>query len=345
MMRVLITGGAGFIGSHLCEAYIKRGDEVFVLDDLSTGSIHNILHLKHHPRFHYTIDSVHNRAVVAELVDRCDVVFHLAAAVGVNLIIESPVRTIKNNIYGTEVVLRQASKKKKPVLITSTSEVYGVSDQVPFREDGNLVIGATTKGRWSYACSKAIDEFLALAYFREKGLPAIVVRLFNTVGPRQTGQYGMVVPTFVKQALTGQPITVFGDGTQSRCFGYVGDITDALVKLMAHPNAAGKVFNIGSNEEVSIGELAKTIKVMTGSDSEIVLVPYDEAYEEGFEDMPRRVPDISKINAFIGFRPRVTLEQILQSVIDHKDLMAKAIVPTPHFSQDTLLSQYALQHD
>lgn len=339
-MRVLITGGAGFIGSHLCEAYIERGDEVFVLDDLSTGSIHNILHLKHHPRFHYTIDSVHNRCVVAELVDRCDAVFHLAAAVGVNLIIESPVRTIENNVHGTEVVLRQAANKRKPVLVASTSEVYGMSNQTPFREDGNLVLGATTKGRWSYACSKAIDEFLALAYFREKGLPAIVVRLFNTVGPRQTGQYGMVVPTFVKQALSGRPITVFGDGTQSRCFGYVGDVVDALVKLMDHPQAAGKVFNIGSAEEVSIGELAEMIKMMTGSSSEIVLVPYDEAYEEGFEDMPRRIPDISKISEFIGFRPKVRLDKILQSVIDyHKGLAPSRVVPKPH------LSQYALQHN
>ncbi|OHB70357.1 MAG: nucleoside-diphosphate sugar epimerase [Planctomycetes bacterium RBG_13_63_9] len=333
-MRVLITGGAGFIGSHLSDAYIQRGDEVFILDDLSTGSIYNVLHLKHHPRFHYTIDSVHNRAAVAELVDQCDVVFHLAAAVGVNLIIESPVRTIENNVHGTEVVLRQASKKKKRVLVASTSEVYGVSSQMPFREDGNLVMGATTKGRWSYACSKAIDEFLALAYFREKALPAIVVRLFNTVGPRQTGRYGMVIPTFVFQALTGEPIAVFGDGTQSRCFGYVGDVVDALVRLMDHPNAAGEVFNIGSTEEVTIADLAEMIKAMTGSQSEIVLVPYEKAYEEGFEDMPRRVPDVSKINSLIGFSPRVTLERILQEVIDYyRELTPGRAVPRPHFSQ------------
>src|ERR687896_426685 len=251
-MRVLITGGAGFIGSHLADAYIDRGDEVCVLDDLSTGSIENIRHLKKHARFSYTIDSVHNAPVVAELVDQCDVVFHLAAAVGVKLIVESPVHTIETNVRGTEVVLSQANKKKKKVLVASTSEVYGLSTDVPFREDGNLVMGATTKGRWSYACSKAIDEFLALAYYREKKLPTIIVRLFNTVGPRQTAQYGMVIPTFVKQALSGRPITVYGDGSQTRCFGYVGDVVGALVKLMEHPDAVGQVFNIGSDQEVRI---------------------------------------------------------------------------------------------
>jgi len=314
-LRVLITGGAGFIGSHLSDAYLGRGDEVYVIDDLSTGSIENIAHLKKHERFHYTIDSVHNYPVMAELVDQCDVIFHLAAAVGVKLIVESPVRTIETNVRGTEIVLAQANKKKKKVLVASTSEVYGLSDQVPFREDGNLVMGATTKGRWSYACSKAIDEFLALAYWREKKLPTIVVRLFNTVGPRQTGQYGMVIPTFVKQALAGRPITVYGDGTQTRCFGYVGDIVGALVKLMDDPAAIGQVFNIGSNEEISIIELAERIKELTKSDSEIVLMPYDEAYEEGFEDMPRRVPDISKINAQVGFSPEMKLDGILESVI------------------------------
>ncbi|HUQ32944.1 MAG TPA: GDP-mannose 4,6-dehydratase, partial [Pyrinomonadaceae bacterium] len=231
-MRVLITGGAGFIGSHLSDAYLERGDEVFVIDDLSTGSFENISHLKQNPRFHYTIGSVNDQPVLAELVDQCDVIFHLAAAVGVKLIVESPVRTIENNVHGTEVVLSLANKKKKKVLVASTSEVYGLSAEVPFREDGNLVMGATTKGRWSYACSKAIDEFLALAYWREKKLPTVVVRLFNTVGPRQTGQYGMVIPTFVKQALAGRQITVYGDGQQSRCFGYVGDVVGALVKLM-----------------------------------------------------------------------------------------------------------------
>jgi len=314
-LRILITGGAGFIGSHLSDAYLERGDEVFVIDDLSTGSIGNIAHLKEHPRFHYTIDTVLNQPLLAELVDACDVIVHLAAAVGVKLIVESPVRTIETNVHCTEVVLALANKKKKKVLVASTSEVYGLSEQVPFREDGNLVMGATTKGRWSYACSKAIDEFLALAYWREKKLPTVVVRLFNTVGPRQTGQYGMVIPTFVKQALAGRPLTVYGTGEQTRCFGYVGDVVGALIKLLDHPEAIGHVFNIGSTEEVSILELARRVKELTKSDSEIVLVPYDEAYEEGFEDMPRRVPDTSKINALVGFQPEIKLDGILEQVI------------------------------
>lgn len=316
-MKILITGGAGFIGSHLADAYMQRGDEVFLLDDLSTGTIENIEHLKGNAAFHYTIDSVHNRPVVAELVDRCDVVFHLAAAVGVQLIVESPVNTIETNVHGTEVVLEQAAKKGKRVLLTSTSEVYGLSDDVPFREDGNLVLGASTKGRWSYACSKLLDEFLALAYFREKKLPVVVVRLFNTVGPRQTGRYGMVIPRFVQQALANEPITVFGDGQQSRCFGFVGDVVEALVALTAREDAAGEVFNIGSTQEVTIRELAETVKRMTKSDSPIVTIPYDEAYAAGFEDMPRRVPDTSKIANFIGFRPRTDLEEILSEVIAH----------------------------
>ncbi|HEX3186209.1 MAG TPA: GDP-mannose 4,6-dehydratase [Pyrinomonadaceae bacterium] len=317
-MRVLITGGAGFIGSHLADAYLKRGDHVYVIDDLSTGKIENIQHLKGEPHFHYTIESVHNQPVTAELVDQCDVIFHLAAAVGVKLIVESPVRTIETNVRGTEVVLALANKKKKKVLVASTSEVYGLSADVPFREDGNLVMGATTKGRWSYACSKAIDEFLALAYWREKKLPTIIVRLFNTVGPRQTGQYGMVIPTFVKQALAGRPITVYGDGNQSRCFGYVGDVVGALVKLMDHEEAVGQVFNIGSNQEISILALAQKVKDLTQSDSDIVFVPYDEAYEEGFEDMPRRVPDISKVSQLVGFRPEMNLDGILKTVIDYQ---------------------------
>ena len=247
-MRVLITGGAGFIGSHLADAYLQRGDEVLIIDDLSTGTIENIRHLKNNPRFQYTIDSVHNQPVTAELVDQCDVVVHLAAAVGVKLIVESPVRTIETNVRGTEVVLALANKKQKRVLVASTSEVYGLSTDVPFKEDGNLVMGATTKGRWSYACSKAIDEFLALAYWREKKLPTTIVRLFNTVGPRQTGRYGMVIPTFVRQALAGRPITVYGNGKQTRCFGYVGDVVGALIKLMDHPDSVGQVFNIGSSE-------------------------------------------------------------------------------------------------
>jgi UDP-glucose 4-epimerase len=315
-MRVLITGGAGFIGSHLADAYLAREDEVFVLDDLSTGSIDNIRHLKGRERFHYTIESVHHGPIVAELVDQCDVIFHLAAAVGVRLIVESPVRTIETNVHGTEVVLAKANQKKKKVLIASTSEVYGLSDQVPFREDGNLVLGPTAKGRWSYACSKAIDEFLALAYWRERQLPTIIVRLFNTVGPRQTGQYGMVVPTFVKQALTGRPITIHGDGSQSRCFADVSDVVGALVRLMDHPAAVGQVFNIGSNEEVTIRALAERVKALADSDSEIIAVPYEQAYGEGFEDMPRRVPDLGKVERLIGYRPTKSLDQILRAVIE-----------------------------
>jgi UDP-glucose 4-epimerase len=314
-LRVLITGGAGFIGSHLADAYLRRGDEVTVIDDLSTGTIDNIQHLKSNPKFHYTIDSVHNQPVTAELVDQCDVVVHLAAAVGVKLIVESPVRTIETNVRGTEVVLALANKKQKRVLVASTSEVYGLSADVPFKEDGNLVMGATTKGRWSYACSKAIDEFLALAYWREKKLPTTIVRLFNTVGPRQTGRYGMVIPTFVKQALAGRPITVYGDGKQTRCFGYVGDVVGALIKLMDTTDSIGQVFNIGSTEEISILQLAEKVKELTQSTSEIVFVPYDDAYEEGFEDMPRRVPDTTKINQLVGFKAEMTLDGILETVI------------------------------
>ena len=314
-MRVLITGGSGFIGSHLADLYLSRGDEVSIIDDLSTGSIDNIAHLKSHPRFHYTIDTVQNVPLVAELVDACDIIIHLAAAVGVKLIVESPVRTIETNVRGTEILLSVANKKKKRILIASTSEVYGLSTDVPFREDGNLVMGATTKGRWSYACSKAIDEFLALAYWREKKLPTTVVRLFNTVGPRQTGQYGMVIPTFVKQALSGRPITVYGSGEQTRCFGYVGDIVKALVALMDHPDAIGNVYNIGSSEEISINALAERVRDLANSQSEIMHIPYGEAYEEGFEDMPRRVPDTTKVHKLVGFRAETTLDAILKEVI------------------------------
>jgi UDP-glucose 4-epimerase len=317
-MRVLITGGAGFVGSHLSEALLDRGDEVFILDNLSTGSIDNVGHLKPHPRFHYTIDTVTNEPVLAELIDRCDIVVHLAAAVGVKLIVEQPVHTIETNVHGTEVVLKHANKKKKLVLIASTSEVYGKSIDVPFREDADLVLGATVKHRWAYACSKMIDEFLALAYWKERKLPVIIVRLFNTVGPRQTGQYGMVIPNFVRQALAGKPITVFGDGTQSRSFTYVGDVVRGMVALIDEPRAVGQVFNIGNGrDEVTIRELAVRIKEMTGSSSEIVTIPYDQAYEAGFEDMPRRVPDISRISALVGYKPTVELDEILARVIEH----------------------------
>src|SRR5918994_655215 len=313
-MRVLITGGAGFIGSHLAVALLERGDEVSVLDNLSTGSIDNIAHLKAHPRFHYTIDTVSNEPVLAELIDRCDIVVHLAAAVGVKLIVEQPVHTIETNVHGTEVVLKHANKKKKLVLIASTSEVYGKSAEVPFREDADLVLGPTVKHRWAYACSKMIDEFLALAYWKERKLPVIIVRLFNTVGPRQTGQYGMVIPTFVRQALAGQPITIFGDGTQRRSFTYVGDVVRAMVALIREPRAIGQVFNIGNGHEISINALAAKVKELTGSSSEILRIPYDQAYESGFEDMPRRVPDITKIAGLIGYAPTVDLDEILERV-------------------------------
>ena len=314
-VRSLITGGAGFVGSHLALELLRRNEEVYILDDLSTGSIENIEHLKPNARFHYTLDSVHNEPVLAELIDRCDVIYHLAAAVGVKLIVESPVNTIENNVHGTEVVLKLANKKKKKVLITSTSEVYGKSTAVPFNEDQDLVLGATTKGRWSYACSKAIDEFLGIAYWHEKKLPVVIVRLFNTVGPRQTGRYGMVIPNFVSQALMNQPITVYGEGNQSRAFGYVGDVVTALADLAAHPAAVGEVFNIGNTEETTINDLAHLIKQMTGSKSEIIHIPYDRAYEKGFEDMPRRLPDISKLQRLIGDKPRLNLKDILTEII------------------------------
>jgi UDP-glucose 4-epimerase len=317
VMRVLITGGAGFVGSHLSEAFLERGDEVFVLDNLSTGSIDNVAHFKGHPGFGYTIDSVENEPLLAEHIDRADVVVHLAAAVGVKLIVEQPVHTIETNVHGTEVVLKIANKKKKLVVIASTSEVYGKSAHVPFSEDADLVLGPSSKHRWAYACSKLIDEFLALAYWKERKLPVIVVRLFNTVGPRQTGQYGMVVPNFVRQALAGQPITVFGDGRQSRSFTYVGDVVRALLALIDEPRAVGQVFNIGNGREISINDLAEKIKTMTGSASEIVRIPYDQAYESGFEDMPRRVPDISKIQALTGYKPTVELDEILEKVIEY----------------------------
>jgi len=316
-MRALITGGAGFIGSHLAEAMLALGDSVFVLDNLSTGSMENIVHLKGRAGFEYFIDSVENEGLLAELVDRADVIFHFAAAVGVKLIVEQPVRTIETNVHGTEIVLKHANKKKKLVVIASTSEVYGKSEDVPFREDSDLVMGPTPKHRWAYACSKAIDEFLALAYWKERQLPVIVVRFFNTVGPRQTGQYGMVIPNFVRQALAGEPITVFGDGMQSRSFTHVADVVQALLKLVREPKAVGQVINIGNTGEISILKLAERVRELSGSKSPIKMVPYDEAYESGFEDMPRRVPDLSKVTALIGYKPRFTLDDILSQVIEY----------------------------
>lgn len=317
-VRALLTGGAGFVGSHLSEALLDRGCAVHVLDDLSTGSVDNIQHLKGRQGFKYVIDSVMNERLTAELIDSADVVFHLAAAVGVRLIVEAPVRTIETNVHGTEVVLKHAAKKRKLVVIFSTSEVYGKSAAIPFNEDADLVMGPTPKHRWAYACSKALDEFLALAYWKEKKLPVIIARLFNTVGPRQTGRYGMVIPNFVRQALTGAPITVHGDGRQRRAFGYVSDVVCGLIKLVEEPRAVGEVFNIGNNEEIAILDLAHRVKKLTSSTSEIVFVPYDQAYETGFEDMPRRVPDLTKIRRLVGYAPTVGLDEILARVIEEQ---------------------------
>lgn len=331
-MRALITGGAGFIGSHLAEELLRRGYEVLIIDDLSTGSIENIEHLRGKAGFNYAIDTVMNRPLLAEMLDKCDTIFHLAASVGVRLIVESPVRTIETNVRTTELVLELAAKKCKKVLITSTSEVYGKSQNLPFREEDDLLIGPPDKGRWSYACSKAIDEFLALAYWREKKLPTIIVRLFNTIGPRQTGHYGMVVPTFIGQALAGEPLTVFGDGTQRRCFGWVGDIVDALIALSEHPDAIGKIFNIGHNQEVTIRELAERIIRITHSRSSIRMIPYDQAYEVGFEDMYRRIPSLERIQKLIGYKPTKTLDQILEAMVRsqlEKPLAQRPLVPQP----------------
>jgi UDP-glucose 4-epimerase len=316
-MRALITGGAGFIGSHLSEALLDAGHQVVILDNLSTGSIDNIAHLKGRTGFSYHVESVNNEPLLAELIDHADVVFHFAAAVGVRLIVEQPVHTIETNVHGTEVVLKHANKKKKLVFLASTSEVYGKSNDVPFREDSDLVLGATVKHRWAYACSKAIDEFLALAYWKERKLPIVIVRFFNTVGPRQTGQYGMVIPNFVRQALAGEAITVFGDGTQSRSFTHVTDVVHALIVLMNEPKAIGQVINIGNTEEVTIMALAERVRAVANSTSPIRLVPYDEAYESGFEDMPRRLPDLGKIQQMIGYRPRFSLDDILVHVIEY----------------------------
>ena len=327
-MRYLITGGAGFIGSHLSEALLNRGDEVFVLDDLSTGSVENIRHLKANPRFHYIFDSIMNKHLLAELVDDSDVIFHLAAAVGVRLIVESPVRTIETNVHGTQNVLDAASKKKKLVFTASTSEVYGKSDKVPFHEDADLVLGPTSKGRWSYAASKALDEFLALSFWKEKKLPVVVARFFNTVGPRQTGRYGMVLPNFVRQALAGEPITVYGTGKQSRCFCDVRDCVEAVLRLIGTGKAVGEVVNIGSTEEISIEALAQLVKQRTKSDSPIISIPYDQAYEPGFEDMPRRVPALGKLEGLTGFRPSIPLNEIVDSVITYFRDKAEATVGT-----------------
>src|ERR1035437_3979289 len=313
-MNILITGGAGFVGSHLAERCLGEGWSVSVIDDLSTGSFENIAHLKGTPGFHYTIESVHHGPTVAELVDGCDVVFHLAAAVGVRLIVESPVRTIETNVHGTEVVLRAVAKKQKRIVIASTSEVYGKSTKVPFSEEDDLVMGPTNKGRWSYACSKALDEFLGLAYHNEKHVPVTIIRLFNTVGPRQTGRYGMVLPNFVRQALLNEPITVYGDGNQQRCFGYVLDVVEALVRIAKSDRVVGEIINIGNDQEISINGLASLVRARLHSQSEVVHVSYESVYGPGFEDMFRRVPSLLKLERLIGYRPTTPLETVIDAV-------------------------------
>ena len=323
-MRYLITGGAGFIGSHLSEVLLERGENVFVLDDLSTGSVENIRHLKANGRFHYVFDSILNKHLLAELVDESDVVIHLAAAVGVRLIVEHPVRTLETNIHGTQSVLDAASKKRKLVFIASTSEVYGKSDKVPFHEDADLVLGPTTKSRWSYAASKALDEFLALSYWKERKQPVKIARFFNTVGPRQTGRYGMVLPNFVRQALAGEPITVYGSGKQSRCFCDVRDSVESLIRLLATDQSIGEVVNIGTDQEVTIEQLAHLVKERTESNSPVTFVPYDQAYEPGFEDMPRRVPSLTKLEKLTGFRPAIPLVEIVDRVIAHSQKRKEA---------------------
>ena len=317
-MRYLITGGAGFIGSHLCEVLLARGHRVVAIDDLSTGRVENVQHLLPLPHFQFVRETIRNAQVLDRLTSEADVVVHLAAAVGVQLIVDDPVRTIRTNVMGTEAVLEAANRYSCKVLLASTSEVYGKGVRVPFREDDDRLMGATTRSRWSYAESKAIDEFLGLAYHRQFGLPLVVMRFFNTVGPRQTGRYGMVVPRFVRHALAGEPLEVYGDGTQSRCFADVDDVTRAVASLAEHGQAVGQVFNVGATEEITIHDLAKRVIHLTGSQSEIRLVPYDEAYAPGFEDMMRRVPSIDKLAALTGYRPVHSLDDTLRRVIEHE---------------------------
>ncbi|MBN1349089.1 GDP-mannose 4,6-dehydratase [candidate division KSB1 bacterium] len=315
-MKALITGGSGFVGSHLAEELLNRGHQVYVIDDLSTGRLENVNHLLSNPNFGIAVETIMNETVMDRLVSECDMIYHLAAAVGVELIVSKPVSVIETNILGSEIVLKLANRYLKKVLITSTSEIYGKSDKVPFGEEDDRVLGPTTKNRWSYSSSKAIDEFLSLAYHKEKKLNVIIVRLFNTVGPRQTGRYGMVIPRMIGQALKNKPLTVYGDGEQVRCFTYVTDVVKAFIGLTDHPGAIGEIFNVGNNQAISIKDLAFKIKQMTNSKSEVIFIPYDKAYEEGFEDMRIRIPNISKIQKFIGFQPKVGLDEILTNVIE-----------------------------
>ena len=317
-MKVLITGGAGFIGSYLAEAYLARGDEVYVIDDLSTGSLDNIKPLAANPMFHFVNDTILNRDAMLELTGICDVIAHLAAAVGVKLIIDEPLKSIHTNIVGTEVVLELANKFRKKTFLASTSEVYGRNSQVPLHEDNLRIYGPTHLARWSYAATKAMDEFLALAYYRTKQLPVVIARFFNTVGPRQTGRYGMVIPRFVGQALRNEPITIFGDGKQTRSFTYVKDVVRGVIGLLEEPRAIGEIFNIGGDNEISINDLAARVKSITGSASPIVHVPYNEAYQEGFEDMERRLPDISRIASLIGYKNTYALDKILAEIVEYE---------------------------
>jgi len=316
-MKVFITGGAGFIGSHLVDAHLQRGDKVTIIDNLSTGRLRNIIHNRKNPNFKYFIDTIINYPILENLIKEHDLIYHLAAAVGVRNIIENPLESLKVNIRGTEYVLELCNKYKKKILMTSTSEIYGKSEKTPYSENDDRLLGSTYITRWGYSCSKAVDEFLALAYYREKKLQVIILRCFNTVGPRQTGDYGMVIPIFVKQALLGHPLTVYGDGKQTRCFSDVSDVVDGMMKLMESDKTIGEIFNIGNDEEISILDLAKKIKKMTNSKSPIEFIPYDKAYETGFEDMQRRLPDLTKINKFIGYKPKIKLNEMLQKIINY----------------------------
>jgi len=322
-VKILVTGGAGFIGSHLSEMLLDKGEHVDVIDDLSTGRYENITHLVGDKNFHFIVDTILNVSTVERLVQECEVIFHLAASVGVKRIVEKPVNTIETNVLGTHAVLSLAAKYNRKVILFSTSEVYGKNPKLPYRESDDCVFGSTLKSRWSYGCTKALDEFLGLAYHKEQGLPIVIIRVFNVIGPRQTGYYGMVVPTFVRQALRNMPITVYGNGQQSRCFAYVKDLVEALIELVNKNEIIGQIFNIGSTEEITIEELAKKIKKKTGSKSEIVFIPYGQAYEEGFEDMIKRKPDISKITRLIGFGPRTRLDKALDIIISHERKMDK----------------------